>query len=159
MKQIRTYSIFLARFLISVVFLAAALDKIFHWHEAERALSNTLCEWQGYLGSNEGLQSCFAAVTPWSPLILIFSTFFELIGGLLILLGVREKWGAGLIMAILIPTTILMYPFWFIEGVERELQTVFFLKNLGILGGLILVAIHGVQVKSGPSPFTSFKIG
>lgn len=159
MKVLRSSSIFLARFLISVVFLAAALDKIFHWHEAEKALSNTLCEWQAYLGFAEGLQSCFAAVTPWTPLILIVATLFELMGGLLILLGVKEKLGAGLVMMILIPMTVLMHPFWFIEGMERELQTILFLKNLGILGGLILIALHGVQAKGGSSPFTSFKIG
>lgn len=159
MKVLRSSSIFLARFLISVVFLAAALDKIFHWHEAEKALSNTFCDWQSYLGFAEGLQGCFAALTPWSPLVLIIATLFELVGGLLILLGVKEKLGAGLIMAILIPMTLVMHPFWFIEGAERELQTIFFLKNLGILGGLILISLHGVQAKGGSSPFTSFKIG
>lgn len=159
MKVLRSSAILLARFLISVVFLAAALDKIFHWHEAEKALSNTLCEWQTYLGFAEGLQSCFAIVAPWSPLILIVATLFELMGGLLILLGVREKWGAGLIMVVLVPMTFLMHPFWFIEGAERELQTLFFLKDLGLLGGLILVALHGVQAKGNPSPFASLKIG
>jgi putative oxidoreductase len=159
MKFLKTSSLILARFLLSIGFLAGALDKIFHWHEAEKNLSNTLCEWQSFLGFSEGLQSCFAWMTPWSALVLIAMTLFELIGGLLILLGVKEKLGAGLVIFIFIPMTVILHPFWFIEGPEREIQTILFLKNLGILGGLILLLLQGAQVKAGSSPMTSFKIG
>jgi len=139
----------LARFFISAVFLAGAIGKIFNWHDTEKLLTNTLCDWQINIGFSETAQSCFAILTPWTPLLLIAATLCELVGGLLVLLGIKEKLGAGLLILFLIPTTIIMHQFWFIEGSMKELQTIMFLKNLAILGGLFMIVLHGAQAKSG----------
>jgi uncharacterized membrane protein YphA (DoxX/SURF4 family) len=41
----------------------------------------------------------------------------------------------------MVPTTVAGHPFWEIdEPVKRSQQRVQFLKNLGILGGLLVVA-------------------
>lgn len=79
---------------------------------------------------------------PWTPILLLFATLFELCGGLSILLGYREKLGAILLILFLIPATVLMHQFWFVEGAMRELQLTHFLKNLAILGGLILFTLQ-----------------
>src|SRR3989344_2055966 len=59
---------------------------------------------------------------------------------------------------ILIPVTIVMHPFWFFDTAARELQTIMFLKNLAILGGLILVCLNGAKAKSSSDPFASMRI-
>jgi len=104
-----------------------------------------LSDWQSYLSFSENAQNFFTSVILFTPLLLILATSLELIGGLLLLLGVRERIGAALLLLMLIPTTILYHQFWFVESSLRELQQIMFLKNLGIIGGLILVLLHGAE--------------
>lgn len=151
MKVIRAFFTAAARFFISLVFLAGAVNKIFHWHESERTLHATLCEWQSNVGFFDQVHDCFAFFVPLTPLLLLLATLMELLGGLSILLGVKEKLGAWLLVLFLIPTTIIMHQFWFIEGPMREQQLSHFLKNLAILGGLIVVLLQGTQ-QSAPKP-------
>lgn len=161
MKFIRMGAAFLARFFMSAIFLASGINKLLNWHETEKMLMNTLCDWQIHFGFSETAQSCLASLTPWTPILLIVATLFELIGGLLILLGVNEKLGAAMLILFLIPTTFFFHPFWYAEANMKEFQTVMFLKNLAILGGLILIILHGVRVKKlgGGDPFQSMKLG
>jgi uncharacterized membrane protein YphA (DoxX/SURF4 family) len=159
MKVIQICSIVLARFILSSIFLASAMGKIFHWQETEHSLIDVLSEWQNYVSFSEGLSNFIGALTPWSALLLLFGTLLELSGGLLVLLGIREKLGAGLLLLFLIPTTILFHQFWFIEGSARELQTVMFLKNLAIMGGLIMILIHGAQASSREGGISPLSMG
>ena len=48
------------------------------------------------------------------------ATLFQLLGGLLVLLGIKEKLGATLLILFLIPVTVLMHSFWMVEGAERQ---------------------------------------
>ncbi len=145
MKVIRLCTEVIARFLISLIFLAGAVNKILHWHETERSLMNTLCEWQLHIGFSDSLRECLAAMIPITPILLLIATLFELLGGLSVLLGIKEKLGATLLILVLIPVTILIHQFWFIEGAARELQLSHFLKNLAILGGLLLLLLQSPQ--------------
>ena len=161
MKFIRMCTIVLARFFIGLIFLSAVINKILNWHDTEKLLANQLCEWQTHLGFFEAAQNCLAMLTPWTPLLLITATLFEILGGLLVILGVKEKLGATLLVLFLVPTTIIMHPFWFEQGAVYELQTIMFLKNLAILGGLLLIIVFGAQAKSssGGDPFQTIKLG
>ena len=145
MRAIRIASICLARFFLSAIFLASAIKKLFVWHDMEKLTMNILFDWQTYLGFSSFAQEFFAALVSCTPLLLIVATLLELIGGLLLLTGIKEKLGACLLLVLLVVTTVLAHPFWFIEGSARELQQVIFLKNLSILGGLILVLLHGAK--------------
>ena len=145
MKMVRAAAIVLARFLLSAIFLTAGVNKLFHWHETEKMLMSVLCDWQSYMGFSDTAQECFSILTPWTPFLLIGATLLELVGGLLLLLGVREKLGASLLILFLVPTTVLIHQFWFAEGGLREVQQIMFLKNLAILGGLLMVLLYGAQ--------------
>jgi putative oxidoreductase len=138
MKVIHLCFNVIGRFLMSLVFLAGGVNKILHWHENERFLLNTLCEWQSNVGFSENLNDYCNALIPWTPFLLLLATLIEILGGLSILLGYKEKIGATFLALFLIPTTVIMHQFWFVDGNLRELQLVHFLKNLAILGGLIL---------------------
>jgi putative oxidoreductase len=154
MKIIRMGLVVLARFSLSIVFLAAAINKILNWHEVEKNLLFALSDWQTYVGYLELALDFFSQLTSWAPLLLILATLLELVGGLLILLGIQERWGAALLLLFLIPVTVIMHPFWFIEGPTREIQTIMFLKNLAIMGGLLLVVLNGTQPQAkGNDPF------
>ncbi len=158
MKIIRVCTAALARFLLSAVFLSGAVKNILTWSETERWLMNTLSDWQTYIGYSETAQEILTLVMPWSALLLGIATLCQLSGGLFVLLGMREKLGASLLILFLVPTTIICHAFWFLDGTARELQTIMFLKNLAILGGLLLILLHGGQAKAERDSFSSIKM-
>lgn len=151
MKIVRNWTTVVARFLISLIFLAGGMNKILHWHEMESLLLNTLCEWQFNMGFSEPIQNCLATLIPLTPFLLCLAIFCEMVGGLSILLGVKEKIGAFLLILFLVPATILLHPFWFEAG-AREVQLTHFLKNIAILGGLLMILLQGTEQLSGSYP-------
>ena len=155
MKVLQMCGVVIARFMLSAIFLASAMNKMLHWQETEHSLLAVLSDWQNYLSFSEGASNFVGGLTPWTSILLLVGTLLELAGGLLVLLGIREKLGAGLLLLFLVPATILFHQFWFIEGNGRELQTTMFLKNMAIIGGLILILLHGAQAspkENSPSP-------
>lgn len=156
MAIIRLSITVLARFFISIVFLAGAVNKILHWHETERLLLKTLSEWQTYIGFSDFLHDFFSFIIPLTPLVLLVGTIFELVGGLSVLLGIKERIGAFLLILFLLPTTIIMHQFWFVEGYQKELQLVHFLKNIAILGALMIISLHGTSTTKPKSPMLKF---
>ncbi len=145
MRVVRAASAVLARVSLSAVFLASGFYKIIYWKETEKRFFTVLGDWQGYTVFSEGLQAFFSAAVVWSSLILMAATFLEILGALLLLVGIREKLGAALLALILIPTMALTQPFWFSEGGIREAQISLFLRDFAILGGLIVVMLHGAH--------------
>lgn len=142
----------LGRICLSLIFIISAINKIFDWAATEKGLVNVLCDWHTYLGYSESLQVCFSNVMPWAPAILVIATAVELLGGLLVLFGVKTRFGAFLLIILLIPVTILFHQFWYLEGGKRDLQIVMFLKNLAILGGLLYVLAYGNRIKDKNNP-------
>lgn len=66
------------------------------------------------------------------------------LGGISVALGFLPSYGAGLVIASIIPTTLAGHRYWEEEtpaGRGNELTQ--FLKNAGLAGGLLLVATHG----------------
>ena len=65
----------------------------------------------------------------------------QLGGGLLLATGRLTRPAAAVLAGTLIPTTVAGHPFWtFDDPAERRGQQIHFLKNLGLLGGLLLAA-------------------
>lgn len=153
--MIRPASIVLARFSLALIFLIAGVQKILTWHETETQLFQVLSDWITRVSYSDWATRAFGALIPWTPFILMAATLLELVGGLFVLLGFKEKLGAGLLILFLVPVTLIMHPFWYHDGLQSDLQGIMFLKNLAILGGLILVAVHGAQAKGGGG-FSSF---
>ncbi len=98
MKVIRMCSIVLVRFILSSIFLVSSMMKMFHWQETENLLLTVLSDWQNYMSFSEEFSYFFGALTPWTSVLLLVATMLELGGGLLLLLGIREKLGAGLLL-------------------------------------------------------------
>lgn len=74
-------------------------------------------------------------------LLLVGAIVCELLGGLSVLLGYKARWGALLLILFLIPTTLIFHTDFAQQG-----QLTQFLKNLAIIGGLLMVIYLG----SGP---------
>jgi len=66
----------------------------------------------------------------------------EILGGLSVAAGFT-KFAAWLLFLFLIPTTLLFHNFWTMQGMERMDNQSHFLKNLAIMGGLLILAANG----------------
>jgi uncharacterized membrane protein YphA (DoxX/SURF4 family) len=61
--------------------------------------------------------------------------------GAALALGKLPRLSAALLAASLVPTTLAGHPFWELDDPkERSAQRIQFLKNLGLLGGLLLAS-------------------
>jgi len=85
-----------------------------------------------------------AARVPLAEIAVPLSGVMALLGGLSVLLGYRARLGALLLVAFLIPVTLAMHPFWTLsDPMAAMIDRVMFLKNVGLLGGALLIAHFG----------------
>ena len=124
------YTVLLGRILYSLIFLNSGL-----FHFSGMAI--------GY-ASSQGV--------PLASFLVPFSGVMAIVGGLLILLGYKAKWGAWLIVLFLIPVTFMMHAFWKeTDPMQKQMQMGMFMKNIAILGGAFLITWFG----AGPVSFDS----
>jgi uncharacterized membrane protein YphA (DoxX/SURF4 family) len=108
----------LARVFISAIFISSGFGKI-----------------TGFAGTKEYMAS---AGMPLPGLFLVGAIVLLLVGGFSILLGYKAQWGAVLLIVFLVPATVIFHPVWNDPG-----QKIAFMKNLGLLGGLLMVFAYG----------------
>jgi putative oxidoreductase len=77
------------------------------------------------------------------PFFLVGAIVLEVAGGLSLLLGCFARWGALLLVLFLIPTTLVFHSFWTVGPEEQQVQMIMFMKNLAIMGGLLMVMSCG----------------
>ena len=143
MKKWQKVFVFFGRIFISLIFIISAINKIFDWQESEHALTNFLLDWQGYASFSVTLQNIFNFLMEWIPACLAFLIALQLIGGLLLFLGLKVRLGAFLIVFFLILSTLLFHPFWFLVGIKKQVEFNIFLNDLSIIGGLLFVLAFG----------------
>lgn len=114
---------FFGRFLISFIFILAGLGKIFSFSETVDQMNQ--------LGIKGATTFLFVGVA------------MEIIGGLLVLLGLYTRLGCYILMIFLIPATFIFHNFWSVDVAEQAVQLTHFLKNLTIYGGLLLLVSYG----------------
>ncbi len=72
-----------------------------------------------------------------------FNGAIQVGAGITLALGVLPRLSALLLAGSLVPTTLAGHRFWEEEDAARTQQTIQFLKNAAMLGGLLLVIEHG----------------
>jgi putative oxidoreductase len=107
------------RVLLSLIFILSALGKL-------ADLSGTAAFMR-------------AAGMPAVWLFLPAAIVLELGGGLAILTGYGMRLGVAALIVFLIPATLIFHPFWQESGMARMGQMINFMKNLAIMGGLLIV--------------------
>jgi putative oxidoreductase len=113
--------ILVARIFISSLFLWAGAAKAVHWK-----------------GSAEHLQ--FKKL-PKS--LLPAAILLQIIGGLSVLLGYEARVGALLLIVFVIPSAFKMHDFWNSQGDEKMTQKTLFMKDMAVLGGLLVFLVTG----------------
>jgi putative oxidoreductase len=118
-----SYSILLARVLLSSPFLYSGVDKCWRWNAAEREVA--------------------ANGLPWPTLLHFVTVLVQLGGGLSLVLGIEARLGALLLCVFLVPVTVMYHPFWKRSGADLVVEADHFLSNLAIIGGLLLIVALG----------------
>lgn len=84
-----------------------------------------------------------------ADILVPVSGLMAIIGGLSVMLGFRARVGALILLAFLVPVTFKMHAFWTVEDLmDAQNQMVNFMKNLGLIGGAILISFYGSGPKS-----------
>jgi putative oxidoreductase len=80
----------------------------------------------------------------WIPFFLWSAAAVELVGGLSLLLGFKTRLGALVLFLFLIPVTLTFHSWWtYTDPKEQQVNMLFFLHNLTLMGGLVLVMANG----------------
>jgi putative oxidoreductase len=85
---------------------------------------------------------------PMAGVAIACAAVLELAGGLAILVGFQTKIAAWLLFLYLIPTTFVFHNFWTMQGMDQQNNMIHFLKNVAIMGGLVILAANG------PGPYS-----
>ena len=117
----------------------------------ERTLYDTLTAWQRvqlarHIDRPQTADYVASKDMPLIPVLLPAAALVEILGGLSLLLGLRARIGALVLFVFLIPTTLVFHNFWAHSGMEQMNQMQHFLKNVTIMGGLLMI----VGLGSGP---------
>ncbi len=67
---------------------------------------------------------------------------------IMIIIGWKTKLAAAILFVYLIPVTIMFHNFWAAPPQMHEMQLLNFLKNVGIMGGLLILATRGAGASS-----------
>lgn len=129
LEALERYGTLAARILISQIFLLSGVMKIVDWSGTEDQMAQ---------------RGMF-----WIPFFHIAAMLVELGAGLSLLLGCKTRLGALILFLFLIPVTLTFHNFWtYADPKEYKANMLFFLHNLALMGGLLLV------ITIGPGPLS-----
>ena len=114
---------FIGRIFLALLFVVSGIGKI-----------------TGYAGTAAVMAS---KGLPVVDILLPLTIAVELGGGLLLALGWKARWAAAALFLFLIPTTLIFHQFWGIDPKLVQMQKIHFLKNVAIMGGMLMVLALG----------------
>lgn len=109
-----------ARGCLSAIFIYSGIGHCFNFAGIQQAIVS------------KGLPAALGMVMAIGAIVLLLG------GGLSVLLGLKARWGAIALILFLIPTTLLFH-----LDVTQKMEQIQFLKNVGLMGGLLLLAQTG----------------
>lgn len=114
----------LSRIFLATIFLFEAYDSIAYFEQTKRTMDA-----YGLSGNQD--------------ILLTGAIILLSLGGILILIGYKASFGAFLLMVYWIPLTFIVHSFWNDPIEVRRLQSIMFMKNIAITGGLLAVLVNG----------------
>ncbi|MBI6954860.1 putative oxidoreductase [Pseudomonas sp. TE6288] len=119
----RDFILLLARILLMILFVLSGWSKL-----------------TGFEGT-VGYMTSLGAPAPM--LAAAIAVIMELLVGILLILGFYTRPLALLFALFVLGTALIGHPFWNMVEPERSANMTQFLKNLSIIGGLLLLAVSG----------------
>lgn len=121
-------SALVARVLLGLMFLIAGAGKF-------AGLAGTA----GYIAS-KGL--------PLPDLLAFATALLEVAAALMLIVGWQARWAALALAAFTVLATLLFHNYWALPAEEQMMQRLMFMKNLAIVGGLLMVFAFGAGLLS-----------
>jgi putative oxidoreductase len=118
----------LARILISAIFLISGVQMLMHFDSTAHMIGE------------KGI--------PLATVSAAISILISIVGAVMIIIGWQTKLAAAIQFVYLIPVTIMYHNFWAAPPQLRDMQQTNFLKNLAIMGGLLILATRGAGASS-----------
>ena len=120
----KDYVDLLARICVSFIFLYEAYDSIIFFKSTKETLTAYGIHWN-------------------QDMLLIGLIFVLILGGVLILIGYYASIGGFLILLYWIPFTFIVYSFWNDADDIRRLNSLYFMRNMGVAAALMLLMANG----------------
>jgi len=113
-----------ARVALAAIFIWSGADKLF-FHTAQTA---------GYMAAYH---------VPFASALVYPVGLVEFVGGILLAVGYRTKAAAAALALFTVAATAVFHAFWAVPADQALMQSIHFMKNLAILGGLLHVIAYG----------------
>jgi putative oxidoreductase len=113
---------------------------------AARALLSLLFLLSGYqklTGFSGTAQFMASQGMPMAEVLLVGAIAVELGGGLMLLAGWKARWAAAAMALFTIPATLIFHAFWAADAAQAQNQFIHFMKNVSIIGGMLMVVAMG----------------
>lgn len=121
-------------------------------YPAGRALLGVLFLISGVLkiGGFAGTAAWMASAgLPLASILLVLTIVIEIAGGLTLITGWNARWGALGLAVFLVPVSLVFHGFWSADAATFQNQLNHFLKNVSILGGMLVVYALESQIRGG----------
>ena len=116
------------------------------------ALLGRLCLAAIFLGStfmnkipnfNSVVEQMAAQGIPEPRIMLMGAIAFLIVGSTLVILGLWARFGATLLLIFLGLAAYYFHDFWTMRGAEAQEQQIHFMKNLAMMGAMLLIIANG----------------
>lgn len=110
----------MGRIFLSLIFLYEILDSIFFFQHTIETMENYGITW-------------------YPKFILIVALIFLVLGTTMVLIGYYANYGAFLLLLYWLPFTLIVYSFWNDPPETQRIIAVYFMRNIAVGGGLLLL--------------------
>jgi len=83
---------------------------------------------------------------PMAEVLLAITIVIEIGAALMIIAGYKARLGAAALLLWMIPVTFIFHNFWAVPADQQMIQQIMFMKNIGLMGGMLYIMAFG----SGP---------
>jgi putative oxidoreductase len=126
MENVKMYGPLVGRVMLALMFIIAGFEKI-------TGFDGTI----GYMQAHN---------MPMTQVLAVIAIIIELGGGIMIAVGWKARWAAAAIFIFVLVILFVFHAFWAVPADQVQLQRIFFLKNLAVMGGMLYIIVYG----SGP---------
>ena len=114
----------LGRICLSLIFVFEALDTILFFENTKRTMTTYGLTWN-------------------QDFLLGVVIFILILGAILVLIGYFASFGALLLLMYWLPFTLIVYSFWNDHPTIQRLNALYFMRNIAVCGGLLMLMANG----------------
>lgn len=120
----RDFTDLLGRIFLSAIFIFEAFDTAVYADKTRETMSRYGVMWN-------------------QDLLVVAAATFLTLGGLMLLFGYRPSLAATMLLAYWLPVTFIAHDFWNFPKENLRIQSILFMRNIAIAGGLMMYGAKG----------------